>query len=718
MNEKRPATSNHTDPPDAALRILILEDSEFDAELILHELQQLKMPFSTRRVETREQFSDALRSFMPDLILADYSLPSFDGLTAFTMVRETQAELPFIFVSGAVGEELAIGLLKRGATDFVLKNRLPLLVPAVQRALIESNERRMRRKAEEERDSLLRELENRVQERTKALQRSETRFRLLSDTAWQLLASDDPKSIINSLCRNFMEHLDCQACFNFMVDEQAGKLRLNTSLGIPEKEVWKLEWLDYGVAVCGCAARDKTRIIAEDIFHTPDSRTELVKSFGIQAYCCHPLMVQDRLIGTLSFGTTNRTRFTPDEVELMRIVADQVAIALQRIQARQEIFEANQRLQLALDAGGMGMWAWDLQTNRTMWNPKEYELLGLPAGNGTVDAEEFFRRVHPEDAPGLRESLGNVIARGSLFQREFRIVHNDGQIRWLASIGRVIRVESGQPLSIIGINYDVTDREKILEALRESEESLRLANEQLEQRVLERTLDLQNLTAQLELSRHELRKLASELVMAEERERKRIAGVLHDEIAQTLAAVRMRLDMLRDVPADRKDKTLQEAKELLLESIQETRGLMNDLGNPLLFDLGLRAACEALADRMMERSPTRIRCDIREPYKNLDPDMKMILYQIVRELLNNVVKHSKAQNAHVRVDSENEHYRVKVTDDGVGFEPRALGAPTAEGGFGLYSMKERLIAVDGNLVIESSPGGGTMVTAILPAALE
>ena len=269
-------------------------------------------------------------------------------------------------------------------------------------------------------------------------------------------------------------------------------------------------------------------------------------------------------------------------------------------------------------------------------------------------------------------------------------------------------------------DLQLRERERKLadEKLRLSEEALRQANEHLEQRVRERTMDLQNLTKQLERSHQELRKLAAELVMAEERERKRIAGVLHDEIAQTLAAVRMRLDLFRDVPSDQKDKTLQEAKELLLESIQETRGLMNDLGNPLLFDLGLKAACEALANRMMERSPTRISCDIREPYKNLDPDMKMILYQIVRELLNNIVKHSKAQNAHVRIDSENEHYRVKVTDDGVGFEPQALGAPTAEGGFGLYSMRERLIAVDGNLVIESSPGAGTVVTAILPTALD
>jgi PAS domain S-box-containing protein len=270
----------------------------------------------------------------------------------------------------------------------------------------------------------------------------------------------------------------------------------------------------------------------------------------------------------------------------------------------------------------------------------------------------------------------------------------------------------------VAVVRDFTERKRAEQALRDSEEALRQSNENLEQRVRERTMELQHLMEQLEKSRHELRKFASELVLAEERERKRIAGVLHDEIAQTLAAVRMRLDMLRDVPSDQKDKTLNEAKELLVESIAETRALMLDLGNPILSDLGLKAACEALTKRMMERHPVRITCDVRDAFKNLNPDVSTILYQVVRELLNNVIKHSRAQHAHVMIDVENEHCQVTVTDDGVGFEPQMLGAPTEEGGFGLYTIRERLIAVDGSLRIESSPGAGTVVTAILPVALD
>jgi PAS domain S-box-containing protein len=265
---------------------------------------------------------------------------------------------------------------------------------------------------------------------------------------------------------------------------------------------------------------------------------------------------------------------------------------------------------------------------------------------------------------------------------------------------------------------DITDRKRAEEELRESEDALRQANESLEQRVRERTMDLQNLTEQLERSRHHLRNLASELVMAEERERKRIAGVLHDQIAQTLAATRMRLDLLLGIAPDQQDQqTLKEAKALLAESIDETRALMMDIGNPVLYDMGLKAACESLTERLMDRHPIRFRCDIRDAYKRLDPAVSTVLFQMIRELLNNVVKHSQAKNAHVAIDLEKGRLRVKVTDDGVGFEPRTLGAPTIEGGFGLYSIRERLIAMDGSLSIESVPGTGTVVTAVLPAAL-
>ena len=153
---------------------------------------------------------------------------------------------------------------------------------------------------------------------------------------------------------------------------------------------------------------------------------------------------------------------------------------------------------------------------------------------------------------------------------------------------------------------------------------------------------------------------------------------------------------------------------LLHEAILETRALMNEVGNPLLFDLGVAAACESLANRLMARHPIAITLDIRDALTDLTSDMKVILFQVIRELLNNVVKHSNARNAVVRIDRENGFIRTQVKDDGMGFDPRILGAPTAEGGFGLFSIRERLMAFNSSLQIDSTPGQGTVVTAILP----
>jgi PAS domain S-box-containing protein len=122
-------------------------------------------------------------------------------------------------------------------------------------------------------------------------------------------------------------------------------LHLNARAGIPEQIAKEIEWLDYGVAVCGCAARDASRIVCENIPVTPDPRTELVKSFGIKAYACHPLFSEGRVIGTLSFGTRSRTTFTEEELSLMKTVADQVATAMERIRLIREIEKSRDELE-------------------------------------------------------------------------------------------------------------------------------------------------------------------------------------------------------------------------------------------------------------------------------------------------------------------------------------------------------------------------------------
>ena len=150
-----PTLSTDTDsispqPRTEPMRVLLLEDVPTDAEITLRELRKVGVPFVSKRVDTRERFIEALGEFRPDLILSDFSLPaSFDGLAALDIARKAHPEVPYVFVSGTIGEDRAVEALKRGATDYVLKDRLNRLIPVIKRALEEKEERDARRRAEE-----------------------------------------------------------------------------------------------------------------------------------------------------------------------------------------------------------------------------------------------------------------------------------------------------------------------------------------------------------------------------------------------------------------------------------------------------------------------------------------------------------------------------------------------------------------------------------------
>ena len=131
------------------LRLLLLEDDPVDADLVAATLSEAGLDCTAQRVDTRGDFLAALETGAFDLILADYSIPGFDGMTALSLARQQAPDIPFLFVSATIGEELAIDAMHHGATDYVLKQRLGRLVPSVQRALRERDDRRERKRAEE-----------------------------------------------------------------------------------------------------------------------------------------------------------------------------------------------------------------------------------------------------------------------------------------------------------------------------------------------------------------------------------------------------------------------------------------------------------------------------------------------------------------------------------------------------------------------------------------
>jgi K+-sensing histidine kinase KdpD len=170
----------------------------------------------------------------------------------------------------------------------------------------------------------------RLRQAEKALLQSNDAMRLLSETANELLAQENPQEAINTLFEKLSARLGLEVYFNYLVDEEKGKLHLNSYAGIPPDVARDIEWLEYGQAVCGCVARDSCRIVAEDIQHSEDLRADLVRSFGISAYACHPLIAHGKVIGTFSFGTSRKPFFDPHELALMQAICDQMSMAMER----------------------------------------------------------------------------------------------------------------------------------------------------------------------------------------------------------------------------------------------------------------------------------------------------------------------------------------------------------------------------------------------------
>ena len=178
-------------------------------------------------------------------------------------------------------------------------------------------------------------------------------------------------------------------------------------------------------------------------------------------------------------------------------IAELLNEALERKQAEVALKESEERLALALESGRMGLWEWDMRTDRSVWNAVEYRLLGLPVGEGNEATHRFFDRVHPDDIGPFNKILANVMESGGDFSHEVRIIRaDDGQERWLAAAGRVIRDAAGQPLKMIGVNYDISERKR-------AEEALKKLNEELENRVAERTAELATNVEKLEIETEE-----------------------------------------------------------------------------------------------------------------------------------------------------------------------------------------------------------------------
>ena len=265
-----------------------------------------------------------------------------------------------------------------------------------------------------------------------------------------------------------------------------------------------------------------------------------------------------------------------------------------------------------------------------------------------------------------------------------------------------------------------------------AEEEVRNATRDLERQVRDRTADLERVNRTLreeigerlkaeEAIRHsqtQLRRLATELTLAEERERRSIASDLHDHIGQALAVIRARLrQMQSNAVFSGLERDIEETLTLLDQTIQSTRTLTFEISPPVLYDLGLEPALSWLCRQFEKKHGLRAELTSEGAGPALPDGIQITVFRSVQEFLLNAVKHARASSVRVHLVRRAEMVQVEVRDDGAGFDVSRADASAADhGGFGLFSIRERLKVLGGTLDISSSPERGTSFLLSVPVA--
>ena len=531
-----------------------------------------------------------------------------------------------------------------------------------------------------------------------------TRQQLLSETMDKLLRVDDPVDVIQDIFTALKSMLDLDTFLDYDIAPDNSGICMVAWSGIPDEALEPLMFLKFGQALCGTSAESRRPVVVDHLQSSMDPKASRMQAVGSTAYACFPLIVGDHLLGTLAFASANRQSFDRDDLELLEAVSNYVAMAKERRRLLQEtrqraeqVTEQEERLRFATEGAGMGAWDVDLQTGRVIWNRQNALLLGYEPESCKASTKKWWTLVHDNDRTAVHLAMNKARTSGSLYQAEHRIRRADtGEIRWLAPYGRIHYNKEGHPTRFVGVTFDITER-------KQAEMQRQEWTKELERRVNERTKELVR-------THDKLRGLAQDLTLTEQRERQRIASELHDYLAQMLVVTRLKVNHAAQMIApDPACAVLQEADQLIDQSLTYTRTVVAELMPPTLRQFGLAAGLHWLGERMMQQG-LHVRVDVPAVTPPLSEDQTTLLYQCVRELLFNVLKHAGTDHAAVTMkDYGQGKLQITVQDNGLGCDPAAV-MESSGNKFGLFSIRERMEAIDGWMELRSQAGAGTTVT--------
>ena len=378
--------------------------------------------------------------------------------------------------------------------------------------------------------------------------------------------------------------------------------------------------------------------------------------------------------------------------------------------AEDAVRDSEERLSLAIEIGELASWDWNLDTGEVKWNDRHFLMQGYAVGEVMPNYETWLARVHPEDRAETISLIEQSRDSRSLYIHEFRTLHPDGSIRWCSARGQFFYHDSGEPFRMIGVMSDVTELKRREQALRESEEKLRVFNNTLEQQVRDRTAEIHELSKrQKEIEEWQQQQVFRAILDTQEEERKRIAESLHNGLGQILYGTKLSLDqaMKTDMPDHAKDN-LKNTDRLLATAISESRRISHELMPAILEDFGLKSAIEDTCRQLSDG--VRIKCQFKGLNKQLDKYIETAVYRIIQELLMNIVKHSKATEALVAIELQKHQMLILVRDNGIGINPNA----EKNSGIGLRTIQNKVSLLHGSINMESQAHKGTVININIP----
>src|SRR5256712_10665658 len=283
------------------LRVLIAEDSEDDARLLLRELDRAGYQAAHERVDNPAAMAAALDRQAWDLVFGDYSMPAFSGPAALALLRARDLDTPFIFVSGTIGEDVAVEAMKAGAQDFLTKGNLRRLVPAVERELRDAVVRRERRRAQ-----------------TALLERARL-AELTSDVGSALTQSGGLRAMLQLCAEALVRHLDVAFARIWTLDDASGILELQASAGMYTHINGAHSRVPLGQYKIGGIARERRPHLTNQVVGDPQVHDqEWARREGLVAFAGYPLVVHDRVLGVVAmFARHPLSEFLPKAVASM-----------------------------------------------------------------------------------------------------------------------------------------------------------------------------------------------------------------------------------------------------------------------------------------------------------------------------------------------------------------------------------------------------------------